>query len=478
MKITFGKLESLFAFMIIIFGILIIYLTPPMCSPDENIHFIDAYAVSNGEWFPSVEDGRLGRWLPNCVYNFVVDNTKKVDREDGNKYTWKEMDSNNSCVTDKGAEKLFYVSASTAISPISYFVASTGMLLFKGFCAVFASGYASPYNLLIIGKLSNLLFYGIVIWYALKMTPYYKNIMFMIALMPMSIFLGASLNYDSILIAVTLYFFAFLMKILHADDKYQVTKKDIVRVCFITFCLVGIKQLYAPLLALLLIVPVKKFKDNKQYFTAISAVIITGVIAYLPNLILHISTSEYISPYIQYEIEQKQYVVHNIFNFLKIVLTTFKESMPYFITSFIGCLGNLDTNFMFPFILIFGIILCFVAFFDVSRIKRTDIKLRIGSVVLIGVIIIIASYVMYVGWTSIPEIAGVGYPIVSGLQGRYFIPLFMFGIAVFSNNVLYRINFIENHLRIWEKRVDYLTKMTMIIMDILTIVILLLRFYI
>lgn len=477
MKITVGKLESLFAFIVIIFGLLIIYLTPPMCSPDENAHFINSYSITTGNLFPVVENGHLGKYLPDAVYNFVVDNNGKLNGRFDEEYTYEEQYL-SSWLVQKESEQLFYASGSVAISPIAYLVSSAGMFLYKAFCKIFAPGYILPYNMLVCGKLANLLFYSIVIYYALKITPYCKNVIFMIVLMPMSIFLGASLNYDSILIAITTYYFAVLMKILHSDNNYQVTNKDIISVCFAAFFMVGIKQMYAPLLALLFVVPIKKFKDKKQYFTAIGAVIVTAVIAYFPNIVLQILNSRAALPSPQYVIDQKQYVFQNIFRFLGIIIHTFVSSMPYFMTSFIGSLGNLDTNFILPFILLFAIILCLIAIFDISRIEKTDIKLRIGSAILIILIIVAASYTMYIGWTSIPEIGGVGYQTVSGLQGRYFIPLFLFGIVIFSNNSLQKIKFTKDHMEEWEKRIDYLTKMTMLVMNILTIWILISRFYI
>lgn len=468
MKFTFGKLETLFAVMAAVFGILIIYLTPPECSPDEATHFIHSYSVASGKFFPEVENGVMGRWLPKHINDFLIDNdSAKLDRQYEQKYSYKDMMENREYI-EKSKEKVFVgVNTATGVSLISYIISGSGILLLK----ILGGQFASAYNLLIIGKLANLIFYGIVIYFALKITPYCKNIMFMIALMPMSIFLGASLNYDSILIASSLYYFAVLMKILFSKEDYQVTTGDIISVCFVTFWLVGIKQMYAPLLVLLLVVPIKKFRDKKQYFTAIGSVVLTGVIAYLPTIIVNTTLSGLKGWNDQAEMEQKQYVLNNIFNFVLVILRTFKELGSSFIHSFIGCLGNLDTPFLIPVILVFLFLLLCVSVFDISKVEKTPVLLRIGSIILIILILFASCYVIYVGWTSIDHI---GYPIIIGIQGRYFIPLFIFGTMIFSNNLLVGTKW----LSFLEVEVDCLVKTVMVVMNILTILLLLLRYYI
>lgn len=475
MRFTFGKLETLFAFLATIFGILIIYLTPPMCSPDEGTHFIHSYCVSSGQFFPEVENGVMGRWLPEHINNFIIDNNSaRLDRQYDQKYSYKNMIENRKYIK-QSEEKVFVgINTATGVSLISYLISSSGILLLK----IFGGELASAYNLLIIGKLVNLLFYIIVIYFALKITPYCQNIMFMIALMPMSIFLGASLNYDSILIASSLYYFAILTKILYSEESYCVTTKDILSVCFVTFWLVGIKQMYAPLLILLLLVPIKKFKDKKQYFIAIGSVILTGIIAYLPTIIVNIKLSGITGWNAQAELEQKQYILNDMLNFLVIILRTFKVNLSSYVHSFVGCLGNLDTPFLMPVILVFLVILFSISIFDISKVKGITIKTRIWTTLIIIFIVFASCYVMYIGWTSIPEIGGIAYPIISGLQGRYFIPLFIFGVMIFSNNLLLKIKLFKNSMILWETKVDYLVKMTIIVINILTILLLLLRFYI
>lgn len=185
MKFTFGKLETLFAVMAAVFGILIIYLTPPECSPDEATHFIHSYSVASGKFFPEVENGVMGRWLPKHINDFLIDNdSAKLDRQYEQKYSYKDMMENREYI-EKSKEKVFVgVNTATGVSLISYLISSSGILLSR----ILGGQFASAYNLLIMGKLANLIFYGIVIYFALKITPYCKNIMFMIALMPMSIF--------------------------------------------------------------------------------------------------------------------------------------------------------------------------------------------------------------------------------------------------------------------------------------------------
>ena len=45
-------------------------------------------------------------------------------------------------------------------------------------------------------------------------------------------------------------------------------------------------------------------------------------------------------------------------------------------------------------------------------------------------------YQMYIGWTSIPEIGGIGVNYVTGIQGRYFIPIAIFIAMLFANRFI------------------------------------------
>lgn len=62
-----------YIFMVIFYGLLLVYFVPAMQSPDENTHFYNSYAISKGAVFADAdEDGnRIGRRYPDTVGRFV-----------------------------------------------------------------------------------------------------------------------------------------------------------------------------------------------------------------------------------------------------------------------------------------------------------------------------------------------------------------------------------------------------------------------
>ena len=62
--------ERIFLVVAMIVGTILIFLTPPMCTPDENCHFLNSYAFSTGQFTPSVKDGKVGKYIRNDIINF------------------------------------------------------------------------------------------------------------------------------------------------------------------------------------------------------------------------------------------------------------------------------------------------------------------------------------------------------------------------------------------------------------------------
>lgn len=48
----------------LIFGMLFVFLTPPLQSPDEDSHLKKAYVMAEGQFVPDVLDGHEGFYLP------------------------------------------------------------------------------------------------------------------------------------------------------------------------------------------------------------------------------------------------------------------------------------------------------------------------------------------------------------------------------------------------------------------------------
>jgi hypothetical protein len=62
--------EKVFLWLGGFFGLLFLFLTPPMQVPDEPAHFLRAWQISEGNLFADREDNRVGGWMPLSLEKF------------------------------------------------------------------------------------------------------------------------------------------------------------------------------------------------------------------------------------------------------------------------------------------------------------------------------------------------------------------------------------------------------------------------
>lgn len=463
--------EKIFLLLAAIVGGLLIFLTPPMCTPDENTHFLNAYSISHGDVFPEVVDGQMGRYINKSVVDFVNGNNTRYMGNLNEKYNFSEFYL-NSWLQDNNTETVFYSNGSLmGINPIGYIPASIGMLVGRLILRICGSGFDTAFNMLIFGRIFNLLFYIIIGYYAIKIAPYLKRSMLILFLLPMSLFLGASVSYDAILIPVCTLYFANTMKIIHSNQEKIIDKVDILITVFCTFVMFGIKLAYAPLLLLLICIPKKKFVDQKKYFVCIGVVIVTAMAAYLlPKLLLNNALHGYVLTENERITLQREYLFSNLGSVPSLIGNTIVSNISFYVMGFFGILGQLDTNFPLPFMMIIIIIVTSVFLFEICSIKLINIPVRVVSLVCTLLILSGMFYQMYINWT--PIVSDIGASVITGVQGRYFLPMIFVGCIPLFNNVL------GKRTLVFEDKKNLLSEIVVVTVTIATPVLVLLRFWI
>lgn len=427
------RMASLFLILVLVSGLMIAFLTPPMCSPDENAHYLNAYAISRGEILPQLIDSIPGRYVEGRALDFVGKYTGKFYGNITEKYAFTDQ-YYDSYLEDANTDLVFYASTLNTINPVSYVVASLSMVVGRTLGSFIAPSLSTlPYNQLLYGRIGNLLFYLFVTYIALRRTPCFKRLMFVLAVMPIVLYLGASVNYDAIMLAVTFLYISEVCKLLLEPKDKILTKGDLFIVLFCTFFLVGCKMVYATLLLMLLAVPKQRYGSTKRMIGCIVAVFAVGIIAYLPVFIINRICSGMANTSTPYVIEQTEYVKAHLTEMPHIFLHTIRMLWFYYLNSFWGSLGQLDTNIPFAFTVLFYGILLFLCVIEINTTNLWDRhwkRLLPFGAVFISLIGIFG--VMYLTWTPLPGIAeGVGSSYISGVQGRYLIQLFIPAVSVF-----------------------------------------------
>jgi len=94
-------------------------------------------------------------------------------------------------------------------------------------------------------------------------------------------------------------------------------------------------------------------------------------------------------------------------------------------------------------------------------------------IIFLGIFVLVETS-MYLVWTAMPGSGGIGYPVVLGVQGRYFIPSVVVGLLIFYYNNKREIKLIQG---IQDKVLSFVP-IALISMCSLTTFILIIRYWI
>lgn len=469
------NLKKIFVLLVGVMGMLILFLTPPISVPDENAHFLNAYAYSRGDFIADKDESGtvVGKYYPKYVLDFLNryisayngDLKKKNNFRNYSLENWYEVSADDKT-------ELFYASDLLTITPIAYVASSSSMFVYRIFAKIISNSYINGDNLLLAGRMGNLLFYLIVSYLTISITPVMKKTMMLLLSMPMSIFLGASLSYDAVLIPITFLFLAEFFKLMFNDA--NVTKKDIVIISICIIFMASIKMLYAPFVLLLFLIPYKKFASKKQYIISITSVAVSGLIGVvLPKIITYFSVVGTNIVENENITIQREYIMQHLYKIPYIIVHSLISNRNFYITSFVGKLGTLDTNLPIIYIIFFILLLIVVSLFECMKIRNFGYKQKLFTIAVLSIVIVGMFMIMYITWT--PLVCEPKGDVVSGLQGRYFIPIYMVAMMILFNNFASKIS--NKNINLIEIGIERICTFLIIFNPIYTVVTLLLRYW-
>lgn len=409
------KPENIFLIIGILFGLSLLLINPPFQAPDEPAHFYKAYSLSNGIIFPTKINNSVGFILPSNLittsnnFSYLHHQRTKV-----NNY--------NISLFDVSPENTIFIDLSSGTivtySPIPYLVSAFSISIGKLF-------NLSPLMLMYLGRLANLLAWILFTYLAIRITPIYKWVFLLLALMPMTLFIGASLSGDSFIICISFLLTAIFLKFIFDDTKKTINNKDIVILFIISLFLALSKSFYALIILMFFMIPVNKFGSfKKQLLFFIMLVLPILIIAGYWDLI---SQQYFISGGSKSVAGQMQYLLSNLTVIPSIIFNTFIHSWKFQLTSFVGYFGWLTVPLPSWLIYLYTICLFLVAIIDHNYIK-IQIKQKI---IFLSIFLLIFGFIissLYISWTP------VGFNEILGLQGRYFIPIIPLFLLLFYNN--------------------------------------------
>lgn len=382
---------------IFVLGFLSLMVQPILNIPDEQAHFARAEIISEGKWkidpeeqyfntIKSVTD--LQESFSQPITESILVKEKKID------YT---------------PEKVDHVAASNMT--ILYIPQAIGITVAKAL-------NMNVIWMMWLARLANLISYIILIRIAIKIAPRLQYFLFFISILPMSVQQAASCSVDAMINGSAILFVALFLKLRYSNE--QERKEWILFFLLAVFISVA-KVTNIFLAGLILLVPYdvekRKYKGKVIKAVMIMGVIIVGMLHYC-----YTTTFAPVMEQIGYlksmninSGAQIQYILNNTEKWLYyFVLSAINQTWEYVLQ--LNTYGSLSYSYpilSLVMVYLFGRICTQEDGVDFSKIERILIILMIcgiyGSTCL----------ALYLAWTP------VGNSGIQGVQGRYFIPMFM-----------------------------------------------------
>ena len=452
------KLQNVFLYIGLVLGMMYIFIVPIGGVPDEQAHWYKSYEVSLGHFKSDKnEDGYGGRVLPSKIKGVItLDNSS--ESQEGMNYIFedsiKDLDIRYEESKKLDESKTEFIEFSnTAIYPaISYLPQAAGIAITRIFTdSIRVQAYAA--------RIVNFLVYMSVMYFAFKILPKKKNLLFLIAFLPICIQEAASMSLDGTVMAVTTLLISYTLSLMYPENiDRKINIKDIIILGICSIIVSITKVIYLPVVLILLLIPKERFKNNKQKYLIISLIILLATIL---DLFVIMGSFEYKNRIAKFDANTKVQIVDGIIKnpvqFAKVSLATIKKYGTNHILEIFGNgLSWLDVNIS-P-LYVFTLLVLIVNEIIVSRkdIKEDNekeiakentnvyfeikkFKLKINKEffvkVFFGCVFLILVLAIFV--TEYATINSVGSLYIEGIQGRYYIPMLLMLGIVFSNDVIF-----------------------------------------
>jgi uncharacterized membrane protein len=421
--------EVVFAAFAAFFGVLMLILTPPFQSPDEMNHLYRAYQISKGNLSPIRQDNRLGGYIPNSLVKIA---------EPFSGLCWNMHTKTNYQTITQGfniplnPERTTFTDFpnTSMYSPVAYLPQSISIFLSRNL-------HVSALSVFYGARLFALLFWIIILFFSIRIIPFYQWFFVFIALLPMSVFINMTLSADVVTNAISFFTIAYILKL--ACGNALVSRKNLAILLLLLALLTSCKVLYTPIFMLILLIPKAKFGTTKTYWKALSilSVAALGFVLFWSKVL----NSLYI-PYSDYNVMfrdhatliksanmhlQMQYISHHGMYLLQVFAHSMKSTFDMYFEGYIGTLGWLETKLPLWFIYLSYTVLFFVAIANGN--KEITINLR-GKIILAGIVITIICLILLSQHLTWDEVGG---DTIATIQGRYFIPVFPLLFMLFYN---------------------------------------------
>ena len=408
--------EKLFLAIIIPLGLIYIFMMAPLAIPDEQAHYQTSYQLSS---ILSFQGGRA--------------TAEHLD------YTGLGGHFNLTSAYDRIIRDLFAPLNPEEIPlpyrydltyPLMYFPQALGLMIGR-----LLGG--NLVRLFVIGRLFNLLFYSLCVYWAIRSAPKYKTMFVLAGLMPISVHQAASFSYDAFNIGGALLLLAIVLRA--ANGKGRITGREFCLTVLMGMLLIPAKPTNFPLLLIYLLIPAERFGSRKQRWLWLGgawAISLAAVfLIQLGGITSAVGTGVTGTNWEGQQSYTLGYPLAHPAETVMIFLKTIKRDASELLFESIGSVFAGQTMLIpLKYIKIYTLLLLACVLPSAGMQENETWKTRVILLGSTALCILLTMTTMFLSWTSI------GQEVIQGLQGRYFTPCVPL-VLICLNNRWVRLNF-------------------------------------
>lgn len=395
-----------------------IVIVPPFQSPDEQTHLYRAYQLSEGGVIAKQLSYGAGDILPASLsqsfnsYSFLMFNPEAKTNTGILKESILLPISSNDEVETRFENTAVYPPAAYAPQILAIWVGN-----------IFSAG---PVILLYMARLFNLVAWVFILRLIMKRTPRIALPIFAFALLPIVAFQASSASADVMTTAISIAFVGEIIR--QVWTRSAMTNRNVYVLIGLSLLLALCKFPYVLLVGLILLIPNGKFKSVRSAWKA--KILTTAPALVLSGLWLIVGQRTFVNLRAGTDSgAQLSGILADPAAYAHVLFTTyFTTGSDLLYIQMLGQLGWLDTKLPLWGLMcaLIAVALSVIALPKVSE-KMLLSKLQYGFIVAVFAALLLAiSSALYLTWNA-PNA-----PIIDGLQGRYYLPLYGVVVLLFS----------------------------------------------
>ncbi|MFI5133709.1 MAG: DUF2142 domain-containing protein [Chitinophagales bacterium] len=404
-------LEYYFLIIGLFFGMKLVFINPPWQTNDEDRHFYNSWNYAHGFLTPSIQGNKVGNPMPVKIFE-QVQSFQGIRFNEQSKINHQTISDDKEIIYEK-SDTFFYNNPNYNINPVGYLPAILGIKLGELF-------KQNPITVHWWARTFGLFAFLLIVFYAIRIIPVYKNVMMLVALAPMSLYQAASVTYDTLCIASSFLLFAFIVKWLFQKEK--ISRKDLI-LFFLAFVIqIFSKPGYYFIPFLLLMIPPDKFSFS---FPKIKLTVMVLAVIMLPSITWGMYIKSFHFPagkpfqndFLFNTSQNLSFHLKNIPGMISDLLRNILVQGKEWIKGCVGRFGYSYTPLPGSWIFMYALALFGMASVDHDAGFKLNVRQRVISAVLL-----VASLGALIAGFYIMG-SPVGARFIFGFQGRYFIPV-------------------------------------------------------